>query len=256
VEGNIEGVSNAWKGLREALAQSGATVTILQGIAGALRFLTDVVNDHPMAATGLTALATALGLMAVAGGSAAVVAIGLTALAKPLGLLGEISGMTRAAAGMTAVGAAGTQLSGVRWGLIAAGLITLVTTIDGVWKQMQTMTANPGGWSSDSPFWRGVPESEQRKYPNSPANDPHANESGASRLWHWWRGDSSGPAAPPPTPPAPEGDKHSSIQGDVYLDGHKVGTWQGRALASLAGRPPAGPTGFDGRMTPAWPSLA
>jgi len=39
----------------------------------------------------------------------------------------------------------------------------------------------------------------------------------------------------------------------VFLDGSRVGTWVADHLAREAGRPQAGGTGFDSRMTAAWP---
>jgi hypothetical protein len=55
-------------------------------------------------------------------------------------------------------------------------------------------------------------------------------------------------AAPPPreSGTAPTG-------GDVYLDGTRMGRWVSDRLARDAGRPPAGATGFDPRLGPAWP---
>jgi hypothetical protein len=42
-------------------------------------------------------------------------------------------------------------------------------------------------------------------------------------------------------------------QGDVYLDGARMGRWMADTLARAASRPMGGMTGFDGRMGPAWP---
>lgn len=41
--------------------------------------------------------------------------------------------------------------------------------------------------------------------------------------------------------------------GNIYLDGHLVGRWMSSHLAREAGRPPAGPTGFDARASIIWP---
>lgn len=45
----------------------------------------------------------------------------------------------------------------------------------------------------------------------------------------------------------------SPIGGDVFLDGTRVGTWLADHLAREAGRPQSGATGFDPRLSPAWP---
>ena len=42
-------------------------------------------------------------------------------------------------------------------------------------------------------------------------------------------------------------------QGDVFLDGARVGHWLGEMLARAAGGPARGSTGFDSRMGPRWP---
>jgi hypothetical protein len=42
-------------------------------------------------------------------------------------------------------------------------------------------------------------------------------------------------------------------QGDVFLDGTRVGRWMSRELARQAGGPQASGTSFDPRISPAWP---
>jgi hypothetical protein len=53
-------------------------------------------------------------------------------------------------------------------------------------------------------------------------------------------------------PPAREATS-STLQGDVYLDGTRLGQWVADRLARDAGRPQSGTTGFDPRLGPAWP---
>ena len=57
------------------------------------------------------------------------------------------------------------------------------------------------------------------------------------------------------TPAAPVAATLSStpMQGDVYLDGARVGRWMSDQLAREADGPQAGITGFDPRLGPAWP---
>jgi hypothetical protein len=57
------------------------------------------------------------------------------------------------------------------------------------------------------------------------------------------------------TPAAPVAAAASSgpVQGDVFLDGARVGRWMSDRLAREADRPQAGMTGFDPRLGPAWP---
>ena len=64
----------------------------------------------------------------------------------------------------------------------------------------------------------------------------------------------SGPAsssAPPPSAPP-----NITLQGDIILDGARVGRWMTSTLARQAARPPAGPTGPDPRQTPLWSGQA
>jgi hypothetical protein len=66
-----------------------------------------------------------------------------------------------------------------------------------------------------------------------------------------------GMAARPAALGAPRGAERSGpIQGDVFLDGARVGRWMEDALSRRAGRPPSGPTGFDPRRGAAWPGAA
>ncbi len=85
------------------------------------------------------------------------------------------------------------------------------------------------------------------------------------------------PAAPPPiVPPVPDAASRPSfaqtqpapfapvaqspgnitLQGDIILDGTRVGRWMTTTLARQAARPPAGPTGPDPRQTPLWSGQA
>ena len=79
-----------------------------------------------------------------------------------------------------------------------------------------------------------------------------------------------GPAAlAPPVPPAAQRPapsyappasssraRESSMRGDVFLDGARVGRWMSEQMARDAGRPNTGPTGFDPRRSAAWPGAA
>ncbi len=56
--------------------------------------------------------------------------------------------------------------------------------------------------------------------------------------------------APPAAPSAQGG---GPTGGDVFLDGTRVGSWIADHLAREAGRPQAGGTAFDPRLSPAWP---
>jgi hypothetical protein len=54
-------------------------------------------------------------------------------------------------------------------------------------------------------------------------------------------------------PPGSQGTQSGPTGGDVFLDGTRVGTWLADHMAREAGRPQMGSTGFDPRLTPAWP---
>ena len=77
------------------------------------------------------------------------------------------------------------------------------------------------------------------------------------------------PASPPwprvPAPPSPQPASFAppppslpaiTLQGDIILDGARVGRWMTSSLARQAARPPAGPTGPDPRQTPLWSGQA
>ncbi len=56
----------------------------------------------------------------------------------------------------------------------------------------------------------------------------------------------------PPTQTSPP----ITLQGDITLDGARVGRWMASTLARQAARPAAGPTGPDPRQTPLWSGQA
>jgi hypothetical protein len=55
-------------------------------------------------------------------------------------------------------------------------------------------------------------------------------------------------AVPPPSEPP-----SAALQGDVYVDGSRLGRWMTDRLVTAAELPRAATTGFDPRMTPTWP---
>lgn len=55
-------------------------------------------------------------------------------------------------------------------------------------------------------------------------------------------------AVPPPSEPP-----STASQGDVYVDGSRLGRWMTDRLVKAADLPRAATTGFDPRMTPTWP---
>jgi hypothetical protein len=57
----------------------------------------------------------------------------------------------------------------------------------------------------------------------------------------------------PSVAPQSPGSASPPTSGDVYLDGTRLGTWMTNHLAREASRPPSGATGFDPRMSIAWP---
>ncbi len=67
-------------------------------------------------------------------------------------------------------------------------------------------------------------------------------------------GSVSAPAAlAMPAVPAAAAASTGPTQGDVFLDGTRVGRWMSDRLARDADRPQSGVTGFDPRLGPAWP---
>ena len=66
-------------------------------------------------------------------------------------------------------------------------------------------------------------------------------------------GTASTAAAAMPAAPMVAAASSGPAQGDVYLDGARVGRWMSDRLAREVDRPQAGVTGFDPRLGPAWP---
>jgi hypothetical protein len=65
------------------------------------------------------------------------------------------------------------------------------------------------------------------------------------------------PALQPPSfAPPPLSQPTIMLQGDIILDGARLGRWMTSSLARQAARPPAGPTGPDPRQTPLWSGQA
>jgi len=63
----------------------------------------------------------------------------------------------------------------------------------------------------------------------------------------------SSPPSRPAAPPQATSGTNGPTGGDVFLDGTRVGIWLADHLAHEASRPQTGGTGFDSRMTAAWP---
>jgi hypothetical protein len=60
------------------------------------------------------------------------------------------------------------------------------------------------------------------------------------------------PTLPSAVPPSNE-PSSATLQGDVYVDGSRLGRWMTDRLVKAAELPRAATTGFDPRMTPTWP---
>ncbi len=87
------------------------------------------------------------------------------------------------------------------------------------------------------------PDAKSRSQPAAPHHYPAAHQ-----------GAPVAPYAPPPAPsPQPPPAQAAPTGGAVFLDGHHVGHWLADHLAQEASRPSAATTGFDPRLTPAYP---
>jgi hypothetical protein len=56
--------------------------------------------------------------------------------------------------------------------------------------------------------------------------------------------------------PPPRDSQNGPRQGDVYLDGSRLGRWIADRLAGDAGGPQSGITGFDPRLGATWPGAS
>jgi hypothetical protein len=89
----------------------------------------------------------------------------------------------------------------------------------------------PSGWNALPPS--AEPASTSQQAPARPA--------------------STSAALAPPAAPVAATASSGPAQGDVYLDGARVGRWMSDRLAREVDRPQTGVTGFDPRLGPAWP---
>jgi hypothetical protein len=80
-------------------------------------------------------------------------------------------------------------------------------------------------------------------------NPPVASVPTSETASDWLAGSSM---ASPMAPPAHE-QEGSAPEGDVYLDGMRVGRWMVDTLSRQAARPPAGRAAFDSRLGLTWP---
>jgi hypothetical protein len=63
-------------------------------------------------------------------------------------------------------------------------------------------------------------------------------------------------AALPSAVPPPTGPQSTTVHGDVYLDGSRLGRWMTDSLVRAAELPRSATTGFDPRLTATWPGAA
>lgn len=112
-----------------------------------------------------------------------------------------------------------------------------------------TAPASTPEWPVDSS--EGQPtQSAQSGWPQPPAmRAPHYGTTQAAPAASSDGAMASRPMAPASAPAAASG----PTGGDVFLDGTRMGTWVADHLAREVNRPQAGGTGFDPRLTPAWP---
>ena len=79
----------------------------------------------------------------------------------------------------------------------------------------------------------------------------------ARDLFHPSAWDAAPPNAPAalamPAAPVATATSTEPAQGDVFLDGARIGRWMSDRLARDVDRPQSGVTGFDPRLSPAWP---
>jgi len=111
------------------------------------------------------------------------------------------------------------------------------------------------------PAGRGAPPPPPAAAPASPllarAMAPLANSAAGLPAAGNRPSPTPGATTPTASPTAQDGGSSGGpTQGDVYLDGARVGRWMATYLARSAARPPGGTTGFDPRQTIAWPGAA
>lgn len=220
---------------------------MLMKFTHAINAVTTWAEQNPMtveilgkAAAGLAALAIAVGAFAV--GTAAASALGL--LTGPVGLLALAVGIQALGSSVSSfppwlvnmlTGAAGGAAIGLRLGgapgagigaLLGGGVAGATGGAGAAASVLPNLNDRLNNANRDSYF---------NRFNKRPAPDPHPVTPGdLMNRMNYSPGGGGGPAV---------------IRGDVYLDGQKMGQWIARNLAGQMGRPAAGPSAVDTRMT-------
>jgi hypothetical protein len=223
-EANAE-LGLAFQGLENTIGSQFAPV-----ITSAVQGITAFVEQHPhvtaaAAAIGgaIAGLAGGLGTLrlawvAIMGVQKKAAAGAVAAAAEETAAAKEAAAAARIEQEAAAGPAAGGMGRGVRGG-IAGSLAAQGLTVFGAVEKMQEMNApktatqNDAWWKSlppDSPYWQGVPEAQQKRFPNSPLNAD--NRSPFARLMGWGK---SGGTSPPTTASAPAPGAAPMMNGDL-----------------------------------------
>jgi len=225
----VMGLQAAWSGFLTSLANGpvmDAATKVLQDVTGALNNLGKFADDHKTLAATIVGIAEALGVLATA-------AAGVSAALWLLGPMIRVGRWAYTALGSAAVGAAAVDAAPVATaagaGALAsrAGPAGLVGAL--LWDAPSAMGLGDDWWGYKYGWSPMHPFSMSTWNPNT------------SRYEYGWEHS----AAPPPG-----GGQAVTMHGDVYLDGHQVGTVVAHGQADQMSLPSAGPTAPDVRIDP------
>ncbi len=212
-----------------------ATIKGVHLITDVLNTLSDWAKAHPETAGDIMKIAASLGLMslAVAGASASFFFAG--PMMKTLQWLAS-SQAAAAAGNLTAVGGAISSIAGIA----AAAAITL-----GVSSALRSGLDAAGRAAEDAIYGKDNPDvlrarAQRQAIDNFGFFDMFDRSKWADPNAHWWN----------MSPKMPSQSQPIQLQGNVNLDGRRVGSIIANDIANQVSRAPSGQTGFDLRMTP------
>jgi len=264
---NITGFTSAWQGFIEALGDAGVptAISILQSMTSALHELTRLIEAHPNVAAGILGIAGGLAAMAAVGGTITLLSAGLSGLGLAFGAFSAGGAAAGAMLLLTGPGglialALGIEMLGAKFSALPAWLVHMLSGAAAGAGAGAMIGGAPGAVIGG--VLGGVGGAIGSGTDLGATALPNLNDSlkDANQNSYFNRFNKQSAPLPPAAPneAGPSGmlgrisyggGDAPRIAGDVYLDGAKVGQWMARWMAGQAGRPAAGPSAVDTRMT-------
>lgn len=227
LDANMVAVSAAWKSFMEAFSDASVplVIPILHGITEGLHLMMNEVADHPKITEALVGLAGGIAGLTALSGSILVLNVALGPLAGGLKLLVGISGLNAAGGSLVSLARGVSALVGV-----VAGAAAIKNGSDAATGWFYDLIHGKGHWD---------------KVHSDMSNNPVARFLGLGG-----GEDKSSPYVPPGS-----GSQSVMLNGNVNLDGKKVGNIVAEGMADNISRPPTGGNAPDLRVSPWMPGL-